>query len=489
MINLVDTSYDWKQLRNPMGEHRDFVMTTVPWTDTTIPLMAPAVIKTVVESTGMSCLAVDVNQEIFMTTVQHPNKSKFLNFYFEEHCDAEIEQEVFAIYKSLAEQILAWTPQWVGLSLLSFVCQPSLKWIAYFIKKLAPETKIIIGGPGCLPTIAGSDAWVKQMFALGIIDYHIRGDAEIALRELLIGNFEYPGINSNSWQEMTREELEALPFADFSDYDLHLYKSRAIPLIGSRGCVRQCTFCDYIANWKKFQWRSAENIFAEMMYQKDRYGTTKFKFQDSLVNGHPKEFQNLMEMIATYNADHDEKIEWSGFFIFRERTARSEHEWQILAQGGAKMLAVGIENFNQHIRYSMGKKFSDESIIFHLEQAQKYNVKCTTQIIVGYINETQEDIDRTKQWLVDNQRFKDTIELYWGTGLGIFDNTYLGENKNKLGITMIGSNPHEWTSAVTSSTAEIRRRWARELTALSKQLGFSVMTNEVNDHYLIEQRL
>ena len=482
-------TFFWHQLANPNCEHRDFVMTTVPWTDTTIPLMAPAVIKTVVESVGMTCLAVDVNQEIYQATVEHDLKSKLLDFYFEEHCDAEIEHEIFNIYRSLAEQILSWTPKWVGLSLFSFVCQPSLKWIAYFIKKLAPNVRIIIGGPGCLPTIAGSDTWVKQMLALGIIDYHIRGDAEIALRELLDGNKDYPGINSNSWQEMTREELERLPFADFSDYDLELYKSRAIPVIGSRGCVRQCTFCDYIANWKKFQWRSADSIFSEMLYQKDRYGTTKFKFQDSLVNGHPKEFQSLMEKIADYNSAHDEKIEWSGFFIFRERTARSEQEWQTIARGGARILSVGIENFNQHIRYAMGKKFSDESIIFHLEQAQKHNITCLTQIIVGYINETQEDIERTKQWLRDNQRFNDTIELYWGSGLGIFDNTYLGEHKHKLGITMVGPNPHEWISSNTSSTAEQRRQWARELTGLSKQLGFKVATTEVNDHYLMEQRM
>lgn len=483
------SSLQWRQLRNPNHEQRDFVMTTVPWTDTALPLMAPAVIKTVVESVGMTCLAVDVNQEVYSYSINHQQKDKLLDFFLDEKSDPEIESVIFEIYLSLAQQILQWRPKYVGLSLLSFVCQTSFKWIAYLIRKLSPETKILMGGPGCLPTMAGSDAWVKQMFALGIVDYHIRGDAEIALKKLLQGDLNYPGINSNSWQEMTREELESLPFADFNDYHLDLYSSKAIPIIGSRGCVRQCTFCDYIANWKKFQWRSADNIFNEMMYQKDRYGTTKFKFQDSLVNGHPKEFQKLMELIAGYNDIHVDKISWSGFYIFRERTPRSEQDWATISRGGARILSVGIENFNQHIRYAMGKKFSDESIIFHLEQAQKYKIKCMTQMIVGYINETQEDIDKTKQWLRDNTRFTDTLELHWGTGLGIFDNTYLGENKNQLGITMIGSSPHEWTSSHTSSTPEQRLQWARELIGISKQLGYTVVTTELNDHYLMEQRL
>lgn len=481
--------FSWQQLANPNREHRDFVATTVPWTDTALPLMAPAVIKTVVESMGMTCLAVDVNQEVYRYAVDHPKKSKFLNFFFEEHSDPDIEQEAFQIYQSIAEQILSWSPRYVGLSLLSFLCQTSLKWIAYFIKKLSPQTTVIIGGPGCLPTLVGSDAWVKRMLALGIVDYHIRGDAEIALKELLNGNLDYPGINSNSWQEMTREELEQLPFADYTDYNLELYPSSAIPLIGSRGCVRQCTFCDYIVNWKKFQWRSAENIFAEMMYQKQRYGTTKFKFQDSLVNGHPKEFANLMELIANYNLHNQEKIEWAGFFIFRERTPRSEQEWETIALGGARLLSVGIENFNQHIRYAMGKKFSDESIIFHLEQAQKHKIKCTTMMIVGYITETQDDIDRAKQWLRDNVRFRDTLEFHWGSGLGILDNTYLGEHKHDLGIVMIGAAPHEWTTTHTGTTPEQRTKWARELIGLSKHLGYVVQTTDFNEHYLMEQRL
>lgn len=481
--------FHWQQLSNPTKEHRDFVVTTVPWTDTSIPLMAPAVIKTVVESQGLSCLAVDVNQEVYRYTVDHPLKGKFIEFFFEEHMHADIEEEVFSIYLSMARQILSWTPKFVGLSLFSFMSQASLKWIAYFIKKMSPDTKIIIGGPGCLPTIAGSTAWVKQMFALGIVDFHIRGDAEIALKELLQGNLEYPGINSNSWQEMTREELEQLPFADFADYDLSLYDRKTIPLIGSRGCVRQCTFCDYIANWKKFQWRSAQNIFDEILYQKDRYGITKFKFQDSLVNGHPKEFNRLMELLADYNSRHTDPIEWGGFFIFRERSARSEEEWELMARGGARVLEVGIESFSQHIRYAMGKKFSDESIIFHLEQAQKHKIKCFTQMIIGYITETQADIDYTKQWLHDNLRFRDTIEFYWGMGLGIFDNTYLGEHKEELGITMIGNHPHDWVCTHTTSTPEQRREWSRELMILSQQLGYDVLTSEFNSHYLLEQRL
>jgi radical SAM superfamily enzyme YgiQ (UPF0313 family) len=478
----------WAQLSNPHSQHYDMVICTVPWTDTELPLMAPAALKPVVEKAGLSCLALDLNIEIVNYTLTHPHKDKFNKFFFEEKLLPEIEQEVYDIFDSITDQLLSFTPNYVGFSVFSYVCQAPTKWLCYFLKKKRPDIKIIIGGPGCLPTLTGSSKYVNHLLSLELIDYHVRGDAEHSLYQLLTGNDEYSGINTDAWQELTNQDLATLPMPDYSNYNFDYYNIKAVPIIGSRGCVRQCTFCDYIVNWKKFQWRTADHIFNEMVHQSQRYGVTAFKFQDSLTNGNVKEFNRLMELISNYNNTHSEKkLIWGGFYIFRERTASSEKEWEMLVKSGAVHLMVGIENFNQHIRYAIGKKFSDESIIFHLEQAQKYNIKLNFLMINGYINETQQDIEKTKQWLRDNVRFNNIINFHWGTGLSIFDNTYLGNNKEALGITMTGSNPHEWISKHTDSTSEIRARWSAELITLSKQLGYVVEDNIHDNHYLLEK--
>ena len=148
---------------------------------------------------------------------------------------------------------------------------------------------------------------------------------------------------------------------------------------------------------------------------------------------------------------------------------------------------MGIENFNQHIRYEIGKKFSNEAIIYHLEQALQHKIQISLLHITGYINETQKEIDYVKQWLVNNVRFKDILLINWGTGLGIFDNTYLGNNKEALGITMIGKNPHEWISKHTDSTPEIRAKWSAELIMLSKKLGYTTADDVHDMHYLLEK--
>ena len=479
----------WTCLNNPDNKICDVVICTAPWTDTKLPLMAPAALKPIVEKAGLSCLAVDLNMEVVNATVKHNDTDKFVKFFFDEVVDLDIEEELLEWFIKIAEGIVSFKPKWVGISLLSYACQNSTKWIAYFVKKLDPNIKIMVGGAGCLATFTGPSPWIEDMFSQQLIDYHIRGDAENSLYELLTGNTQHNGINSPTWTQLTMEDLSIIPAPDYSDYDFKIYEISTLPIIGSRGCVRQCTFCDYIANWKKFQWRTADHIFDEMLLQNKKYNIRNFKFQDALINGNLKEFKQLTNLLSEYNdANPNNSFKWSSFYIFREVTTSSETDWDLIARSGADSLLVGIENFNEHIRYAMGKKFSNSSIDFHIKQAQKYQISLVLGNIVGYINETEEDIEFIKEWLRTHTQYADVIKLQWGGTLGIFPNTHLEQNKSKLGIIMIGNSPQHWTTETNKSTPAVRARWVNELAKLSRQLGYVTFDN-IDNHFILEKMM
>ena len=122
-------------LANPDNETRDVVIVTVPWTDSSIPLMAPAQLKPIVESAGMTCLATDINAEVFAWTKQHRHRDDLLHFFFDEKINQNVSDELFNMFKNMAEQILSWRPKIVGLSLFSYVSQYSAKWLSWFLKK------------------------------------------------------------------------------------------------------------------------------------------------------------------------------------------------------------------------------------------------------------------------------------------------------------------------------------------------------------------
>ena len=476
----------FKCLENTNNESRDVVIVTVPWTDSSIPLMAPAQLKPIVESAGMSCLATDINAEVYAWTQDHKKVNSLLHFFFDGTLNHDVKDELFNLFKDMSEQILVWNPKIVGLSLFSYVSQHSARWLAWFLKKTDPNITIIIGGAGCLPTFTGPSEFAQELIKAGWIDYHIRGDGEHALYEFLKDHRDYIGINSLEWRELPMNEMRQLPMPDYSNYKFDMYNKKVLPLVGSRGCVRKCTFCDYIANWKQFNWRTADDIFSEMLKQYKTYGIRYFKFQDSLTNGNMKEFIRLTEMLSDYNKQNpDKSFRWSGYYIFREHNANTAREWKLVSESGAENLSVGIENLNQHIRFDIGKKFSNEAIDVHLREAQKYGINLSLLNIVGYINETQEDIDYIKQWLIDHVEYKDIIYLQWGGTLGIFPNTWLEKNFDNLGVEKIDESPQGWVNKSINSTPARRAQWAKDLNDLSNSLGYKVYNN-LDNHYLLE---
>jgi hypothetical protein len=473
-------------LDNPNKDTVDVLLITVPWTDSSMPLMAPAVLLPVIESTGATAKCVDLNIEVYNMVKDHEHKDALVRFFFDEVIDPDIEEWVLDMLTSIATQIMSYQPKYVGLSLFSYVCQHTAKWLSYVIKKIDPNVKIVIGGAGCLTTFTGPSEFAQDCIQQGIVDYHLRGDGEQAFYELLTGNADYPGINSLEWKELDREALAKLPIPDYRHYNFDLYQQRSLPLVGSRGCVRQCKFCDYIANWKKFQWRNADDIFNEMYYQYKKYKIRDFKFQDSLTNGNMKEFLRLTELLAEHNQTNpDEKFTWSGYFIFRNPTTNSDYEWEMIKASGAKVLVVGIENLNEHIRYHIGKKFSNEAIDYHLEQAYKHNITIQVLNIVGYINETQADIDFAKKWLDEHTKYKDMMYLQWGGTLGIFPNTWLERNINDLGIIQTDKHPQSWVNESIGSTPSVRANWVKDLNQYSSNLGYTVADN-IDNHFLLE---
>jgi hypothetical protein len=472
---------------NPNNQRVDVIISTLPWTESSIPLGAPAGLKPHVERAGLSCRTADFNVEICNLVKAHPQRDHLINFFFNGVGHESIDPWLEDMFSSAAKGILSWNPRYVALSFFSYVSRAAGEWLCYYIKKMSPSTCIIVGGAGCLEQFTGPGYFADDLRERKLIDYHIRGDGENALYELLLGNTSYPGINSLHWKELTGKELEQLSYPDYTNYDFSSYDKKMLGIHGSRGCVRACTFCDYIANWTKFNWRSGQNIFNEMKMQYKKYGIRTFKFHDTLTNGNLKEFNKLINLLSEHNENYpSQSFRWGGYYIFREQSANDDEMWSTLAKSGADFLSVGIENLNEDLRYHIGKKFSNASIDYHLAQAQKHNIRLELLCIVGYVLETQEHIEFSKQWLRTHTQYKDNVIIQWGGTLGIFPNTYLSNNKEKLGIIMIGDQPNAWINQSIGSTPALRSKWTQELNELSVELGYKIF-NDLDNHFILEQ--
>jgi hypothetical protein len=275
-----------------------------------------------------------------------------------------------------------------------------------FLKHLRTKvsSKIVIGGMGVGSSslLNNNEYFGYKMRELGYVDYFVVGEGEDTIIKIL-NNQSGPGINNSDSSQI--DDLDELPIPDYSIYNLDEYDylipgNKEVFITGSRGCVRKCTYCDVERYWPKYRYRSGESIAREIIHNYETLGVTKFYFTDSLVNGSIKAFDDMCNKLANYK--FDEKISWSGQFIFREKRSIPKDHYQMIAESGADILFVGIETGSDKIRYEMGKKFTNEDIDYQLAECSKYGVKVNFLMLTGYITETLDDhkdtLDIFKRW-------------------------------------------------------------------------------------------
>lgn len=280
-----------------------------------------------------------------------------------------------------------------------------------FTRKHLPHKQIVIGGAGVLSSKPATDSsqhqikcYGEDMQERGLVDFWISGEGEQAIIELLQEKTSYPGINSRMYKQIN--ELDNLPFPDYSFFDLdeydYLSDEKEVFIVGSRGCVRRCTYCDVGRYWPKFRYRSGKNIADEMISHYEKHGVTKFYFTDSLINGSLKAFREMCYNLAKYNQDHNCNFKWGGQFIFRPIHQVPEEHFEMISKAGGTQFYVGVETGSDKIRWEMDKKFTNEDIAYQLEMFSKYNIKVFFLMLLGYLTETAKDHQDTlkmfKKW-------------------------------------------------------------------------------------------
>jgi hypothetical protein len=478
--------------------YRNIVIVSVPYTDTSAPIMAPGALKAVSSELGISCRAFDLNAVVTEYLKGNIKKDEIVNFLLYSQINSEIINELNDLFEMCVSAILETSPDLVCLSLLHYQCKESTKWISFLIKKLSPSTTILIGGPGITDDVnSQTTGYADSLRKSGLIDHYIYGDGEHAFKEFLSGNLHFPGINGTGWKAI--DNLNLLPYSDYDDYDFSLYSHPFLNIVGSRGCVRKCTFCDVHETWERFYWRSADNIFQEMLFQATKYNIRTFKFQDNLINGNVKEFNRLIEMLAEYNNHNpDKKLSWASYFIFRPKSQMSETMWKLTAESGAVQLQVGVESLVDKNRHHMKKKFNNDDLIYGLDMAKKYKIKILMILLVGYVTETEEDHIETMAWLKKYANYaSDPItKITVGGTLAILPNTWLSRNQEQLGITwkngkddIVKGKNHLWEIKQTNNNYSTRvRRWG-ELIDVGTSSGYDIVYSIIDPQKELENSL
>jgi radical SAM superfamily enzyme YgiQ (UPF0313 family) len=197
-----------------------------------------------------------------------------------------------------------------------------------------------------------------------------------------------------------------------------------------------------------------------------------------------------MKLIAGYNNNSvpEKKINWTGLFILRTVDTFKEEDWRLTAEGGGKWLGVGVETLSDSARFHLGKKFTNADIEFSLQMAKKYNVPLILLFLIGYVTETEQDIDYAVKWWEDHVEYRDILQVNLGSPLGILKETPLEKQFIELKLERVGPHDHDWINPQTDNTPVKRVEWYNRLSATLERLGF-IEHKPTDNHFIMERMM
>jgi len=295
----------------------------------------------------------------------------------------------------------------VGIYLNSF-SYDSVRELASAVRRFRPAAKIIIGGP--LPSSA-PELVLRDIPCDGLI----RGEGERALlavmdnlsrgREVFQG-----GVSGAAYLGRDRlpvlhpveriRDLDSLPFPAYHLMPpLRRYHSRsrrrpAAPMVTSRGCAYDCTFCSKDVFRRVVTLRSPANVLAEVDHLVRDYGVRQIDIMD---DNFAQDRQRLEEIVDGLIArDY-------GLAINIQNGIRTETLDEAvlkkMKRAGVYKLAFGIESADEELLRRHRKQVDLGRLEEVVKSARRLGLIVYAFIIIGLLGETEEGFERTLSFL------------------------------------------------------------------------------------------
>ena len=354
------------------------------------PPIGIALLKAYAAEHGYICHCFNPTIDIFETLDKDDQRSWPYTRFTTEF---EAKYDIDAWIDTIVEDALAPNPRFIGLSVHTWSGEYFLLKIARRFKEVSPDLKIVMGGAATMELF---DTVQKD----GSVDYLVVGDGEKAFLNCLEGKFDFETINTKKYSPLSLEEFNNLPFPDFSELRIdwhkkHNQKENRIFLVGSRGCVYDCSFCN-VPTMMKYRFKDGAKFASEIRHMQDKYTPATIEFGDSLINGSLREYKKLIYTLAEMNRENPEnKPKIVSFYRIRPPNQSPEEDFKAAAEAGFFRFKIGVESGSDSVRSHIGKEETNEDIEHTLRMMKKYGINANLLIIVGYPTETRADFQQT----------------------------------------------------------------------------------------------
>jgi len=276
--------------------------------------------------------------------------------------------------------------------------------VAAAVHDRAPSRPIVCGGPQATVTDR------ELLRACSWIDVVVRGEAERAFPDLLSAlaggapieevagvTFRQDGVPRRTTDAPVVLDLDSL--ADPA-HDLDIGVNRR--LFGSveigRGCPFACEFCstnDFFR--RKFRLKSPERVIREMRAVRAAYGHETFSLVHDMFTVDRKRVLAFCEAMRVSG----DGMRWS---CSARTDCVDEELLDRMAEAGCNSLFFGIESGSPDMQRRMGKDLDLDEARRIIASASRHRISTTVSTIVGFPDETRDDLRQTIGFVVNAAR-------------------------------------------------------------------------------------
>ena len=272
----------------------------------------------------------------------------------------------------IVEKLLAQKPRIIGFGVYIWNIEETTKIVA-MLKRLAPEIKIVLGGPEVSYESAGQPI-VQQA------DYLITGWGDVTFADVCrqILNGPQPLMKVHAGVQPPLAEL-TLPYALYSDEDI---RHRTLYVEASRGCPFKCEFC--LSALDKTAWPFEIDQFLAELEVLHARGARLFKFVDRTFNLNIKTSLKIMQFFLDKLDAHPDDPVFAHFEVVPDHLPDALKESIVKFPEGTLQFEIGIQSFNPAVQTLVSRKQNNEKAAENIRWlCQHSNAHLHVDLIAG----------------------------------------------------------------------------------------------------------
>lgn len=314
--------------------------------------------------------------------------------------------------REIEEKINEYSPSLVGITCMFSIFSRGAHDVARIVKKVSKDILVVFGG-------VHSSSFTGLVLSDENVDMIIMGEGEetlLKIVERLDAKKPLEGIQGTTYKEDGKilfhshrpliQDIDDLPLPARDLLDMSIYLNDAyrnnfsmtpprLNVITSRGCPFNCVYCGIHTVWRNtYRTRNPKKVGEELEFLKKNYGIGEVAFMDDNLTFHKERIGEICNEIIRRRLN----IRWctpNGVAIW----TLEESLLDKMKKSGCYKLTFGIETGSKKTQKFIRKSHVDLAKSKEvIKYCNKIGLWTHSAFIIGFINETREDIEETIEY-------------------------------------------------------------------------------------------